>query len=132
MCLLGESTLALDEEILQVLDAVEPVKPANNSCPKVVKAAREEPSSLAVFSDPTLQSTGLGLRRTPTIKDCRKPRLRDESKDLAQRLLFSEDSQETGHAQGNAENTQSVQISACVNGLSCQRIISPQEGISTQ
>lgn len=132
MCPFGESTLALDEEILQVLDAVGPVKPANTSCPKVVKAAQEEPASLAVFSDPALQPTGLGLHRAPTSKDCRKPRLRAECKDLAQRLLFSEDSQETGHAQGNAENTQSVQVSACVNGLSCHRINSPQEGISTQ
>lgn len=150
----GESTLALDEEMLQVLDAVDPVKPAaKNACPAAVNiAAQEEPASSAVFpfsrslapdreSERAPQHTGQGPHRAPSIQekvygrsgDGKRPGWRADCKDLAQRLLFSEDSEEAEHAQKGPENTHSSLTSACINGLSCQEIKNrPQVGSSTK
>lgn len=155
---LGESTLALDEEMLQMLDVIDPVKPAaNNACPTTVnRHAQEEPSSSSsaafaplralapaskIKSDRAPQLTGQRPHRAPSTKqgvcghsdDCKRPGWSADCKDLAQRLLFSEDSEETEHAQRGSENIQSSQASACINGLSCKEIKNCQQvGSSTK
>ncbi|XP_041642292.1 DNA polymerase theta isoform X2 [Cheilinus undulatus] len=108
---LGESTLALDEEMLQVLDAVEPMKP-------VAKPA--QPASSSVFAPSQSLKTAADNQRetdrtfkpmgpyrdrhrdSSTLKavsghnvNGRRPGWKDDCKDLAQRLLFSEDSGES-------------------------------------
>ncbi|KAK2816996.1 hypothetical protein Q5P01_025187 [Channa striata] len=119
---LGESTLALDEEMLQVLDAVDPAKPvANTACPTTVKRdAKEEPAPI--------QSNGQGPCRAPMteervfghVSDCKRPGWTVECKDLAQKLLFSEDSEEGEHANRAPEKRHLVPVSASINLLSCQ------------
>lgn len=145
---LGESTLALDEEMLQVLDAVDLVKPAaNNACPIVAhRNAQEEPASSAVFapsrplapvadnkreSDGARHPTSTQGRVFGRSGDCKRPGWRADCKDLAQRLLFSEDLEDVEHAQRGAENIQPPPASACINGLSCQDIKNSQQGGST-
>ncbi|XP_074546756.1 DNA polymerase theta [Halichoeres trimaculatus] len=113
--LLGESTLALDEEMLQVLDSVDPVKPA--AFPATVsRDEQEKPETSSVFAQtrPLASLTdnskngGRGPEPTVSHRDCSKqevvckrsgnskrPGWRDDCTDLAQRLLFSEDSRET-------------------------------------
>ncbi|XP_078115890.1 DNA polymerase theta isoform X1 [Sander vitreus] len=144
---LGECTFALDEEMLQVLDAVDSVKPAaRNACPTTVNGdVQAEPASSAVFAfsraDRAPQSTGQGPHRDPSTQervrgrsgDCKRPGWRADCKDLAQRLLFSEDSEEVEHAQRGPENIQPSPPSACINGLSCQEIKNCQQvGSSTK
>ncbi|XP_044047593.1 DNA polymerase theta isoform X3 [Siniperca chuatsi] len=152
---LGESTLALDEEMLQVLDAVDPMKPAaNNACQTTVnRDAQEEPASSAVFAPSrslapvadNKRESGrahqpTGPHRAPSTQervcgrsgDCKKPGWRADCKDLAQRLLFSEDLEEVEHAHRGAENIQSLQDSVCINGQSSQEIKKRQQvGSST-
>lgn len=142
---LGESTLALDAEMLQVLDAVDPVKPADeNACPKVInRDAQKELTTSAVIapsrplapvsdnnrdSDRAMQPTGQGPRRACRAQervcgrnaDCKKAGWRPECKDLAQRLLFSEDLEEAEHAQKGPKNIQSLPASSFINGRSSQ------------
>ncbi|XP_070840346.1 DNA polymerase theta [Chaetodon trifascialis] len=145
---LGESTLALDEEMLQVLEAVDYVKPAANSaCPTAAcRDAQEEPASSAVFApsrplapvaDNKRESDGA---RHPTSTqervfgrggDCKRPGWRADCKDLAQRLLFSEDLEEVERAQTGAENIQPPPASACIDGPSCQDRKNSRQGDST-
>nr|XP_046269231.1 DNA polymerase theta [Scatophagus argus] len=151
---LGESTLALDEEILQVLDAVDPVRPvANNSCPTAInRGALREPASSAVFApshpfapvadkkregDRAPQPTGQGPQRASNIQErvcrrsdgCKRTGWRADCQDLAQMLLFSEDSEEADNAQKGPGGIQPSPASACIKGLSCQEIKNdPQEG----
>lgn len=113
--------------MLQVLDAVDPVK-HNNACSTAVKiVVQEEPESAAIlpFSQPlapvadgegdaSSQSTGQG--------DCKRPGGRGDCRDLAQRLLFSDDLEEAKNARRGPENTHPSQSSACINGLPCQEI----------
>ncbi|XP_042340201.1 DNA polymerase theta [Plectropomus leopardus] len=150
---LGESTLALDQEMLQVLDVVDPVKP-NKACPAPAKRdAQEEPASLAAVFVPSRalvpqnksnrppQPTDQGPHRAPSITervcgrsdDCKRPGWRADCKDLAQRLLFSEDSEVAEDAQRGSENIKPSPASACINGLSCQEIRNAQrEGSLTK
>ncbi|XP_076583956.1 DNA polymerase theta [Chaetodon auriga] len=142
---LGESTLALDEEILQVLEAVDSVKPAANSaCPtEAHRDAQEEPASSAVFapsralapvadnkreSDGARHPTSTQERVFGRSGDCKRPGWRADCKDLAQRLLFSEDLEEVERAHMGAENIQPPPASTCINGPSCQ---DSQQGDST-
>ncbi|XP_059194228.1 DNA polymerase theta [Centropristis striata] len=137
---LGESTLALDEEMLQMIEAVDPVKPAaNNVCPTTAdRAAHEAAPSSSVYADKAPQSTGPGARSTQDIVHGRsgvnkRPGLRSDCKDLAQRLLFSEDSEEAEQSQRGPENIQPSVAPPCINVLSCQEIKKvQQEGSSTK
>ncbi|XP_033976724.1 DNA polymerase theta isoform X3 [Trematomus bernacchii] len=145
---LGESTLALDEEMLQVLDAVDPVKPAiTTACPTTGnRNAQEEAASSAalapVRTDRAPQPGGLTLpHRAPGPQgrvcggsgESNRPGWRSDCKNLAQRLLFSEDSEEAGCAQRGPDNTKAPPASACINGLSGQEIKnSRQVGNSTK
>lgn len=143
---LGESTLALDEEMLQVLDAVDPVKPAFPTA--VNRDAQESPASsadsvplrsLAPVADNKRESDRAhqpaGHHRAPSTQesvcrrsgDCKRPGRRADCKDLAQRLLFSEDLEEAEHAQRGARNIQSLHASACIDGLSSQEIKKRQQ-----
>ncbi|XP_030272825.1 DNA polymerase theta isoform X3 [Sparus aurata] len=99
---LGESTLALDEEMLQVLDAL---PPAVNRC-----AQEERASSSAAFARPlapVADSKGESDRAL-----CKRPGWRADCKDLAQRLLFSEDLEEVEHAPRVTESIEASQVSA--------------------
>ncbi|XP_065814972.1 DNA polymerase theta isoform X1 [Labrus bergylta] len=115
---LGESTLALDEEMLQVLEAADQPKPvAKRARPSAVERdEKEEPaaaasssSSSSVFalprplapvsgdkraSDRAPQPSGphRALSTLEAVCERGRPGWRDDCKDLAQRLLFSEDS----------------------------------------
>ncbi|XP_071359277.1 DNA polymerase theta isoform X3 [Trachinotus anak] len=146
---LGESTLALDEEMLQVLDAVDPVKPAANDVrlTTVNGDAQEEPAASSAVSAPLPRPLAAvahnkreGDRAPPGqgphkalsthervcwhSSDGKRPGWTDNCKDLAQKLLFSEDSEE-------AERAQRVPESGCMNRLPCQEIkISQQAGSS--
>lgn len=134
--------------MLQVLDAVDPVKPAaNNACPTAVHSnAQEGPASSAVFapsqplalvadnkreSDGARHPTSTQERVFGRSGDCKRPGWRADCKDLAQRLLFSEDLEEVGHAQRGVENIQPSPASACINMLSCQDTRNSQQGRST-
>ncbi|KAI4832773.1 hypothetical protein KUCAC02_015722 [Chaenocephalus aceratus] len=134
---LGESTLALDEEMLQVLDAVDSVKPAvPTACPTTGnRNAQEEAASSAalapVRTERAPQPGGLTLpHRAPGPQgrvcggsgESNRPEWRSDCKNLAQRLLFSEDSEEAGCAQRGPYNTKAPPASACINGLSGQEI----------
>lgn len=128
---LGESTLALDEEMLRVLDAADPVKPVAGDARPTTQGARGEPGpsrSLAPVVDNKGESgNGAPLPTGPhgdpktQQRDCgsrgdrERPGWRAECKDLAQRLLFSEDSEEVGHAQRGPEDIRTSPASACIN-----------------
>lgn len=62
--------------------------------------------------------------------DCKRPGLRAGSKELAQRLLFTKDS-DADLKQKGAKNTQSASASVSTNGF-CQEINSQNKGSSTQ
>lgn len=137
---LGESTLALDEEMLQVLDAVDSVKPA--ACPTTANGgAQEEPASSAAPSRslaPTAHSKKerdraplqpiddqrshrslmTDERLCGRNSDCKRPGWTADCKDLAQKLLFSEDSGEAEQAQRGL----SLPASACVSVPQYQEI----------
>ncbi|XP_068607098.1 DNA polymerase theta [Brachionichthys hirsutus] len=99
---LGESTLALDEGILQVVDVADPRQPpANDACP-----AAEDIGG-----------------------DGEKRERRADWKDIAQRLLFGEDSEDGARAQRCPENIQPSPASACVNGQADHNVNNgPREG----
>lgn len=125
-----------------MLDAVDPVKPAaNDACPTTVnRDAHEEPASLAVAPSHSLapdnnrESDKAAQERVcQRSGDCKRPGWRADCKDLAQRLLFSEDSEEVDPAQRGSENIQPPPASACINGPSCQEIKNSQQvGSSTR
>lgn len=133
---LGESTLALDEEILQVLDAADAAKtPAQRACQAAVSiTAQQEPVSIANavrVPEPAGQEPQGAL--SVQEKDnghsggSKRPGWRADCKDLAQRLLFSEDSEETENAQANPEPP------ACTRRSPRQETsIGPQLGISSK
>lgn len=126
----GESTLALDEEMLQVLDAVDPEKPAanNNAMSQclVPVADRESNTGQRHHLEPSIQEKIAG-----NTGDCNRPGWRADCKDLAQRLLFSEDLEEAGLAQRGPDHTHSSPTSTCINGLISPEIKSgPQVGSS--
>ncbi|XP_067440675.1 DNA polymerase theta [Thunnus thynnus] len=126
----GQSTLALDEEMLQVLDAVDPVKPAaDKTHPASVNRDVQEQPPVAdnkKENDSVLQEIVCGRN-----SDCKRPGWSADCKDLAQRLLFSEDSEEAGHAERGPKNGQSVPASACINGLCCKEIKTGQQADSS-
>lgn len=140
---LGESTLALDEEMLQVLDAVDSAKPpANNACPTTINGGGQEeaPSAAPSLSRAPiaqskrerdrapLQPIDQGSHRPLVTEDrvcgrssnCKRPGWTVDCKDLAQKLLFSEDSEE--QAQRGLESGLPVPTPTCVNVQPCQEI----------
>lgn len=134
----GESSLALDEEMLQVLDAMDPIGPAAKRDPQrgpVEREPLERPVPVAALvslpppqlptekkesnqpieikdrapSQPTGPGQVPGPHRTHSPSElpgggesvCEGPgvRWRTDCKDLAQRLLFSEDTEESGKSE---------------------------------
>lgn len=107
-----KSTLALDGEILQVLEAVDLSKAVIDEACSVNRQNKEEPSSaasefprpgtLTVLSkkerDTVQMRNGACLQHTDRLRgdqllgDTKRPGRRSDCKDLAQKLLFSEDS----------------------------------------
>ncbi|KAM7419182.1 hypothetical protein PAMA_016346 [Pampus argenteus] len=122
---LGESTLALDEEMLQVLDAVDSVKPAADKAhPATVnRDAQEQPVADNKRENDSVLQEGVFGRNG----DCKRPGWSTDCKDLAQRLLFSEDSEVSEHPLMGPKNGQSVPASAFINGLSCKEIKPDQQ-----
>eukprot|EP00064_Thunnus_orientalis_P007166 superscaffoldBa00000781_g7185 len=116
--------------MLQVLDAVDPVKPAaDKTHPASVNRDVQEQPPVAdnkKENDSVLQEIVCGRN-----SDCKRPGWSADCKDLAQRLLFSEDSEEAGHAERGPKNGQSVPASACINGLCCKEIKTGQQADSS-
>ncbi|XP_018551255.1 LOW QUALITY PROTEIN: DNA polymerase theta [Lates calcarifer] len=121
--------------MLQVLDAVDPVKPAdNNARPATVnRDAREESASSSAFAPsrslaPVAHNkresdrvTSQGPSRAPSSpswcsSDGKRPGWTADCKDLAQKLLFSEDLEEAERAQRGPKSGPSVPVSVCNNG----------------
>ncbi|XP_053273755.1 DNA polymerase theta [Pleuronectes platessa] len=148
---LGESTLALDAELLQVLDAVDPLKPAARPTP-VERDAHEEPASSAAFGpahslapvgdnkrEGDRAPTGQGPHGAPSAQervswrsvDCKRPGWMAECKDLAQKLLFSEDLEEADGAKKVSERDQSMPASADINEPPCRDIQDSQRAGSS-
>ncbi|KAM8880408.1 DNA polymerase theta isoform 2-T2 [Spinachia spinachia] len=115
---LGESTLALDEQILQVLDAVDLVRPAHLTTPN--RGARKKPA-------PPGTEEGAG----GPGGDGERPGWRADCKDLAQRLLFGEDSEETEYAQRGPEDIKPPPGSSCIHAKSCQDMKNSQQSGSS-
>ncbi|KAI3353239.1 hypothetical protein L3Q82_019782, partial [Scortum barcoo] len=116
---LGESTLALDEEMLQVLDAVDPVRPLAHE--------RDGDRDRAPHRAHSAEERAGGRRG-----DCKKRGWRADCKDLAQRLLFSEDLEEAAPRQA-PETVQSFPAVACTSKVSRQEIKDgPQVGSSAK
>uniref|UniRef100_UPI003AAA2B9C DNA polymerase theta n=1 Tax=Centroberyx gerrardi TaxID=166262 RepID=UPI003AAA2B9C len=132
---LGESSLALDEEMLQALDALDPVKPAAHRGPPTPANRDAGEAAAPLATSASLQSaapvpdnkrrvcgrSGDGERPGWRALDC---------KDLAQRLLFSEDSEEVEHAQRGPESCQSAPVPACINEMSHHEIRTSQRADS--
>ncbi|MEQ2228411.1 hypothetical protein ILYODFUR_008503 [Ilyodon furcidens] len=137
---LGESTLALDEEMLQVLDAVDlskgevkmDVKRKQNS-----DAFPPRPTTQTAHSEMEGNSAKMKEREwdslphtnggdNPQQKGCKsrgdsnRPGWRADCKDLAQKLLFGEDSGEVDHSQRNQQNNHSNDVPASVSALLCK------------
>ncbi|XP_037530280.1 DNA polymerase theta [Nematolebias whitei] len=133
---LGESTLALDEEILQVLDAVDPANAITeeacsvNTEEKASSAASTlpRPSVLNALSkkDMVQKKDGASLQHTYGVSgpqqgachllgDSKRPGWIPDCKDLAQKLLFCEDSGDV-----DQENNHSKPASSFVSILPCQ------------
>ncbi|XP_017263452.1 DNA polymerase theta [Kryptolebias marmoratus] len=144
---LGESTLALDEEILQVLDAVDPSKAVIDQACLVNRQVKEEPMSSAASAlprpsapnalskkerDSMQMRDGASLQHTDRVpgsqlkEDSKTPGWRCSCKDLAQKLLFSEDSGDM-----NQENNHSKPSSSCVSILPCQETRNSQKADSS-
>ncbi|KAM9770177.1 DNA polymerase theta [Menidia menidia] len=146
---LGESSLALDEEMLQILDAADPGQPV---CSVTVnRHVQKEPGSLAAFAPPQplgpaaheiqksdlLQTRGTGSllltggrpNGAPHSQDsnCKRPGWNPSCGDLAQKLLFSEGYVEVDHPQKDQENLHSRSASVSVKPLSHQNPLNSQE-----
>ncbi|KAM9856985.1 DNA polymerase theta [Aulostomus maculatus] len=107
---LGESTLALDEEVLKVLDAIGPVNPAT------VNGDGQEESHNK--SEKEVQPSG---------RNRKDPACRADCKDLAQLLLFSEDSENAEHSRRGPKKDQLRKPSACSSELSSTEIKTRQK-----
>lgn len=145
MFLLGESTLALSEEVLQALDAVEPAvnrrapeRPSSASTPfaplhplALVAQNENERDLVQVRDGASFHPSDKGSHRHPCSLDgvceprgdSKRARWRADCKELAQKLLFSEDSEEVEHPQ----STTSKLASACVNVVACQNTQNSQK-----
>ena len=135
---MGESSLALDEEMLQVLDALEP---------SVERDEQGRPAPPVSFHPPPLPETkginqrmGLGdqspLQPTGPGPESHRPhspaalpgagesvcggpggRWRADCKGLAQRLLFSEDTEESDQSEKDHESLKPMTTPNCKDGL---------------
>lgn len=116
----GESLLALDEELLQALDAADAMKPEINKPQNTKNSAAIVPSrdcSTVPENLKLLQPQSHTSSRAASIQesvcvragDHKMPGWRDDCKDLAQRLLFSEDAEETEHPQKNPSKSNFAQ-----------------------
>lgn len=119
-----------------MLDAADAAKTtAQSACRAVVSiTAQQEPVSLtnAVRAP---KPAGQEPQGAPGVQEkvnghsdgSKRPGWRADCKDLAQKLLFSEDSEETENAQANPEPP------ACRKRMPCQETsVSPQLGISSK
>lgn len=133
---MGESTLSLDGEILQVLDAVDPSSAITdqacsvNTEEKTSSAASTlpRPSALHALSKKCMvqKKNGASLQHTEGVPgpqqgachllgDSKRPGWIPDWKDLAQKLLFCEDSVDV-----DQENNHSKPASSFVSILPCQ------------
>ncbi|XP_051940194.1 DNA polymerase theta isoform X1 [Hippocampus zosterae] len=96
---LGESTLALDEEILNVMQVNDPGNTASDAQKKAHVSADSEFHS---------------VQENALKQKVKKPSRRPKCKDLAQRLLFSEDLEESQQPAECQKSNNSGPASACV------------------
>lgn len=114
---LGESTLALDEEMLLVLDAVDWVKSGPQSTVANIPAQPEGKSFKGLVRPP--KPTGQGKHTAPCFQEKeqsgggKRPGWSADCKDLVQRLLFSEDSEEAQAAQAHPGTSASTKKESC-------------------
>ncbi|XP_054633899.1 DNA polymerase theta isoform X2 [Dunckerocampus dactyliophorus] len=95
---LEESTLALDEEILQIMEVIDP-----GLNPAVTGSSLDSQKKPLVCHEPhNIQ------------ENSKRPAKRAKCKELAQRLLFSEDAEESEPPAGGPKNDMTVPAVACV------------------
>ncbi|XP_057700008.1 DNA polymerase theta [Corythoichthys intestinalis] len=97
---LGESTLALDEEIFNIIHVIDPGNNASN-----VNGGEQKKGCASTSVEPR------SIQENAIKQDCKKSSRRTNCKDLAQRLLFSEDS--TEESQQRQESSDYARTSAC-------------------
>ncbi|KAK7929427.1 hypothetical protein WMY93_005822 [Mugilogobius chulae] len=123
----GDSSLALDDELLQVLNAVDTEKPSvaahidNATCnthlgvhsttskkEKMVLRSNTLNKMCAAQPDKHVNTKSVNVPRSicDNADDCHKSGLRVECRDLAQRLLFSEDGEESPQSASHCNATQ--------------------------
>lgn len=154
---LGESTLALDEEILKVLDADNLAKPAVHDTYQTAlkRNAQEQPESSSsalgslrsvgpfahnksnscmVLSSPTNKGQpSIQAKEGNPNNDFKRPGWTTDCKDLAQKLLFGEDSEELENARKDSGRRPSTSAPTCNNEMPCPEIKSHQQtGRSTK
>lgn len=116
MLQLGKSTLVLNEEMLQMLDAVDLVKSGPQSTCRAVAniPAQPERNSFAHLGRAPNPS---GQEKLTAEKEQggggRRPGYSTGCKDLVQRLLFSEDTEEAQTAQAHSETSASTKKESC-------------------
>ncbi|XP_076027231.1 DNA polymerase theta [Genypterus blacodes] len=125
---LWESSLALDEEMLQVLDAVESVKHASDKYKRKMVQSRDPAPPQPTGQEPqrannTKQTVNAGSTH------CERPGWSADCKGLAQRLLFSEESEETERDHNGSESKQSGPVSSCHNKQPCQETKSVKQAV---
>ncbi|XP_038157565.1 DNA polymerase theta isoform X1 [Cyprinodon tularosa] len=145
----GESTLALDEEMLQVLDVVDlskgevkgdvmrrqyadgfsppqPIIQTTNSKMDRNNMKMDRKTLIYTHEGENPQQRGCGSKG-----ESNRPGWRVDCKDLAQRLLFSEDSGEVGPSKGNEQNNHPNDTPAPVSALACKATHSSQNAGSS-
>ncbi|KAM4595832.1 uncharacterized protein V3H82_003233 [Fundulus diaphanus] len=141
----GESTLALDEEMLQALDAADLSKGEVKrdgkgafppSRPTAQTARRKLDGKPAKMDGESLPFTNGGEDpQQGSFKsrwDSNRPGWRADCKDLAQKLLFSEDSGEADRCTRNQQNNHSDDVPASASALPCKETQSRQKAGSSR
>ncbi|KAM4751261.1 DNA polymerase theta isoform 2-T2 [Anableps anableps] len=138
----GDSTLALDEEMLQVLDAVDLSKGEVNGKRNSDPFPLPRPTTQTAHSIMEGNSAKMKDRESlpylnggdnPQQSSCEfrgdsnRPGWRADCKDLAQKLLFSEDCGELHHSQRDQQNNDSNDVPASVSALPCKETHNSQK-----
>lgn len=145
----GESTLALDEEMLQVLDVVDlsKVEVKGDVIRRQYADGFSPPQPIIQTTNSKMDRNNMKMDRktliythegeNPQQRGCgskgesNRPGWRVDCKDLAQRLLFSEDSGEVGPSKGNEQNNHLNDAPAPFSALACKATHSSQNAGSS-
>ncbi|XP_034043388.1 DNA polymerase theta isoform X2 [Thalassophryne amazonica] len=127
---LAESSLALDEEMLMVLDAADAVTPAaHKACSTTVNSPVRDPAAdREQIKDCTRREHRTQVRVCGSrVGVCQRPDWRVDCEDLAQRLLFSENTNEADQPQKGAETVHTATSSACTGEIHRQKVSEDQK-----